>query len=162
MTEELSIVPIDSINFKDFIFLIEKLAEYEKLSPPDSEAKVRLKRDGLGPEPKYEAYLANLNGSPVGYLIFFTTYSSFLALPTLYIEDIFVLKKHRRRGIGQQLFEFCVNVAKGRGYGRIEFCVLTWNEPAIKFYEKNSAERLGWYFYRLDREQIDTWKPRSN
>ena len=162
MTEDLSIVPINSRNFEDFIFLIGKLAEYEKLSPPNSKAKARLKRDGLGPKPKYEAYLATFGSSAVGYLIFFNTYSSFLALPTLYIEDIFVLKEYRHRGIGQKLFEFCVKVAKDRGYGRIEFCVLTWNEPAIKFYEKNSAERLGWYFYRLDREQIDNWEPTSN
>lgn len=157
MTDGLLIERINSENFDDFISLIEQLAAYERLIPPDDRAKARLKRDGLAPEPKFEAYLANLGGSPVGYLIFFMTYSSFLALPTLYIEDIFVLEEHRRRGIGQKLFEYCVEIASERGCGRIEFCVLTWNEPAIQFYEKNSAQRLGWYFYRLDRAQIENY-----
>ncbi len=157
MNTELSIERINSENFEDFILLIEKLADYEQLSPPDAEAKARLRRDGLSAEPKYEAYIGRLGEDPVSYLIFFMTYSSFLALPTLYIEDIFVLEEYRRRGIGQRLFELCVGLAKERGCGRLEFCVLTWNEPAIKFYEKNNAQRLGWYFYRLDRAQIENF-----
>ena len=157
MTDELSIERINSENFDDFIFLIEQLAAYERLTPPDDSAKARLKRDGLAPEPKYEAYIGKQNGKAVGYLIFFMTYSSFLALPTLYIEDIFVLEEHRRQGIGQKLYEYCVKIASERGYGRIEFCVLTWNKPAIQFYEKNSAQRLGWHFYRLDRTQIENY-----
>lgn len=157
MNPELVIEPINSKNFNDFLFLIEKLAEYEKLTPPDAEAKIRLKEDGLEKEPKYEAYLALLDGKAVGYLIFFMTYSSFVARKTLYLEDIFVLEEHRREGIGQKLFEFCVKLAKDRDCGRLEFCVLNWNEPAIRFYEKNHAERLDWIFYRLDREKIKNY-----
>ena len=155
MTKDLSIVQVDEKNFDEFLFLIDKLAEYEKLTPPDDEAKIRLRNDGLGNEPKYEAYLGMLDGEAVGYLIFFMTYSSFLALPTLYIEDIFVLKEFRRRGVGERLYKFCINIANGRGCGRIEFCVLDWNEPAIKFYEKNSAKRLNWFFYRLTKDQLE-------
>jgi len=157
MTPDISIKRVDSNNFDDFLFLIDKLAEYEKLTPPDDSARVRLKHDGLGKDSKYEAYLGLLGAHPVSYLIFFMTYSSFLALPTLYIEDIFVLEEHRRKGIGTKLFEFCVKLANDRGCGRIEFCVLIWNDPAIKFYEKHKAERLGWYFYRLDRKQIENY-----
>jgi len=157
MTPDISIKLVDRDNFDDFLFLIDKLAEYEKLTLPDDSARVRLKHDGLRKDPKYEAYLCLLGEQVVGYLIFFMTYSSFLALPTLYIEDIFVLEEHRRKGIGTKLFEFCIKLANDRGCGRIEFCVLTWNEPAIKFYEKHKAERLGWYFYRLDKEQIENY-----
>jgi GNAT superfamily N-acetyltransferase len=155
MSQKLSIEPISDQNFDDFLFLIEKLAEYEHLKPPDETAKIRLRHDGLSDDPKYEAYLGNLNGAPVGYLIFFFNYSSFLAMPTLYIEDIFILQEHRRKGLGQQFFKFCVEIAKDRGCGRIEWCVLSWNQPAIKFYEKNNAQKLDWIFYRFDREQIE-------
>lgn len=144
-------------NFEDFFYLINKLAEYEKLTPPDSAAKARLRKDGLSDEPKYEAYLGKLNGEAIGYLIYFFNYSSFLAKSTLYIEDIFVLENYRRQGIGQRLFEFCVKQASERNAGRIEFCVLTWNKPAIRFYEKNGVKRLDWYFYRLDEDQFDKY-----
>ena len=159
MTIEVIIERVTQQNFKDLIFLIEKLAEYEHLPPPDAEASSRLKRDGITRKnPKYEAYIAKLDGKAVGYLLFFMTYSSFLALPTLYLEDIFVLEEHRRQGIGQKLFEYCIQIAKDRCCGRIEFCVLNWNEPAIRFYEKNKAKKLNWTFYRLDKDQIRDFK----
>ena len=157
MCNELVIEHIDSNNFDDFLSLIDKLAEFEKLTPPDAEAKVRLREDGLSKDPKYEAYIGKLDGKAVGYIIFFMTYSSFLALPTFYLEDIFVCEEHRKSGIGQKLFEYCVRIAKERNCGRIEFCVLSWNEPAILFYVKNNAENLDWKFYRLDRKQIEEY-----
>ncbi|NVM01820.1 MAG: GNAT family N-acetyltransferase [Candidatus Helarchaeota archaeon] len=154
MTDEFKIERISESNFNDFVYLIEKLAEYEKLEPPDDEAKVRLKRDGLSEDPKYEAYLGFLNGKPIGYIIFFFTYSSFLAMPTLYLEDILILEEYRRKGFGEKLFNFCVKQAQLRECGRMEWCVLTWNEPAIKFYEKIGASRLNWFFYRLTKEEF--------
>jgi GNAT superfamily N-acetyltransferase len=155
MQQDFTVVKLTEERFDDFIYLIEKLAEYEKLDPPDDKAKIRLKKDGLSENPKYEAYLGIVGGKAVAYIIFFMTYSSFLALPTLYLEDIFVLKKYRRRKIGQKMFDFVVKQAKERGCGRTEWCVLAWNKPAIKFYEKNKAKRLNWYFYRLTRDEIE-------
>ncbi len=157
MERNLTIEKISFKNFDDFLSLIDKLAEYEKLEPPDENAKARLKEDGLGNNPKYYAYLGKLGEKAIGYLIFFMTYSSFLAKPTLYLEDIFILEEHRRRGFGEQLFKFCINQAKARGCGRIEFCVLDWNEHAIQFYDKNKAKRLNWIFYRLNEEQIENY-----
>jgi GNAT superfamily N-acetyltransferase len=154
MKDELIIKRISERNFDDFIYLIEKLAEYEKLEPPDAHAKSRLKKDGLSEDPMYEAYLGFLNGKPIGYVIFFFTYSSFLAKPTLYLEDIFILEDYRRKGFGQKMFNFCVKQAQLRECGRMEWCVLTWNEPALKFYEKIGASRLNWYFYRLSKEKF--------
>lgn len=154
MRNGLRIEKVSNDNFDEFIYLIERLAEYEKLEPPDAKAKVRLKRDALRRNPPYEAFIGRVGKKAVSYIIYFTTYSSFLALPTLYIEDIFILKEHRRRGIGKRMFRFCVQKAKEKGCGRVEWCVLTWNEPAIKFYEKHGGTRLGWFFYRMTREQI--------
>jgi GNAT superfamily N-acetyltransferase len=158
MNDDFVIERVNEQNFNEFLSLIEKLAEYEKLTPPDEGARARLKEHGLSDSPKYEAFIARTNGNAVAYLIYFFNYSSFLALPTLYIEDIFVLKEQRRQGIGSRVFEFCVSQAREHGCGRIEFCVLTWNEPAISFYEKNNAERLDWYFYRLDSAALEKFK----
>ena len=156
MEEDLVIEPINHSNFKEFLLLVDKLAEYEKLTPPDDKAKNRLKRDGLSKNPKYEAYLAKSNGKYVGYVIYFMSYSSFLAKPTFYLEDIFVLKQDRRRRIGQKLFNFTVLKAKEKDCGRIEWHVLEWNQPGIKFYEKNKGKHLNeWYYYRLTSDQFD-------
>jgi GNAT superfamily N-acetyltransferase len=123
-------------NFEEFLGLIRSLAEYERLDPPDEAAAARLKADGLSNRPPYEAYLGRVDGKPVGYLVYFMTYSSFRAMPTLYLEDIFVLEAFRR----------C---------GRMEWCVLNWNKLAISFYEKNGAQRLDWTFYRLTADEIE-------
>ncbi len=149
-----TIVPLSEQNFERFLFLLERLAEYEHLTPPDKAAKQRLKNDGLCEKPKYYAYLCLKDGAAIGYLIYFMAYSSFLALPSLYIEDIFILKEYRRQGYGQMLFDFCVTQAEEAKCGRMEWCVLTWNKPAINFYEKNNAQKLDWYFYRFDKKQI--------
>ena len=157
MSKELKIEKINHENFNEFLYLIEKLAEYEKLDPPDRQAKHRLRVDGLRENPKYEAYLAKLNDIYVGYVIYFMNYSSFLALPTLYLEDIFVLKEQRKEGIGQKLFNFCIKKAKEKNCGRVEWHVLDWNKLGIDFYEKNHAEHLSnWLYYRLDKDQIES------
>ena len=135
--------------FDEFLLLIDKLAEFEKLVPPDEAAGSRLRADCLSKEPKYEAYVGTIGDKCVAYIIFVFTYSSFLALPTLFLEDIFVLEEYRRQGIGDKMFDYCVKMAKRKGCGRVEFIVLKWNKTAQKFYEKKKAKRLDWYFYRL-------------
>ena len=155
MSKELKIKNINHENFNDFLYLIDKLAEYEKLDPPNDKAKHRLRVDGLHENPKYEAYLAELNDVYVGYIIYFMNYSSFLALPVLYLEDIFILKEYRNRGIGQKLFNFCVKKAKEKNCGRIEWHVLDWNKIGIDFYEKNNAKHLSnWKYYRLTKDKF--------
>jgi GNAT superfamily N-acetyltransferase len=156
MKDKLTYEKISDENFNDFIFLVEKLAEYEKLKPPSIDGKENLRRDGLSENPKYEAYIWKLNEKAIGYIFYFFTYSSFVTLPTLYIEDIFILKEYRGKGFGKNMFQFCIDIAKEHGCGRIEWCVLTWNKPAIKFYEKYNAKQLSdWFYYRLDKDQIE-------
>jgi GNAT superfamily N-acetyltransferase len=141
-------------NFDDFLGLINKLAEYEKLAPPTPDAQKRLQADCLSDKPKYQAFIGKLGDKSVGYIIYFLTYSSFLALPTLFLEDIFVLDEYRRLGVGKQLFDYLKNVAKKEGCGRIEFTVLKWNKLAQDFYAKNKANRLEWYLYRVVRDDF--------
>jgi len=141
-------------NFDDFISLVKKLAAYEKQDLPDRQAETRLKKDALSKTPQFEAYLVKEQEKIVGYLIYYMTYSSYLALPTLYIEDIFVIEGWRRTGIGKKMFEFCARQAKNRGCGRMEWCVYNWNIPAIKFYRKLKATQLEKTYYRLDKKQI--------
>jgi GNAT superfamily N-acetyltransferase len=149
--EMLTITKVNEETFNDLLLLIKKLAEYEKLDPPNEEAKKRLQVDCLSDKPKYQAFIAKIGNKAVAYVIYFFTYSSFLAQPTLYLEDIFVLQEHRQSGIGKKLFEYCKQIANREGCGRIEFTVLKWNKSAQKFYENNKAKRLQWYLYRVEQ-----------
>jgi GNAT superfamily N-acetyltransferase len=155
MLDGIQFEKVNSENFNEFFKLVKKLAEYEKQDPLDNPVKLRLKRDAFLDKPRFEAYLAKLDNTYIGYFIFFMTYSSYLALPTLYIEDIFVLDEHRRKGVGQKMFQFCIQQAKEKGCGRMEWCVYNWNKPAINFYKKIIAKRLNKSYYRLTREQIE-------
>jgi GNAT superfamily N-acetyltransferase len=141
-------------NFNELIALVVELAKYEELAPPDEDAQRRLREDCLSKTPKYEAYLGRIGKKYVAYVVYFYAYSTFLALPTLFLEDIFVLEEHRRQEVGQKMFDFCRKKAKREGCGRIEFTVLDWNKPAQMFYEKNKATRMNWYFYRLVRKDF--------
>ncbi len=145
---------VDEETFDDLLGLIAELAAYEKLVPPNEAAKRRLRRDCLSDKPKYEAFIGKVGDKPVSYIIYFFTYSSFLALPTLYLEDIFVLKEFRRQGIGQKMFEYLKEIAKSEDCARIEFTVLKWNKSAQKFYGKNKAKCLEWFLYRLVKEDF--------
>jgi GNAT superfamily N-acetyltransferase len=152
---QVTIQKVNAETFEDFLGLIAKLAEYEKLSAPNQEAQNRLRQDCLSETPKYRAVLGKVGDKYVCYVIYFFTYSSFLALPTLFLEDIFVLEEYRRVGVGKALFNFIKATAKREGCGRIEFTVLTWNKSAQKFYEENKAKHLeDWFFYRLVREDF--------
>lgn len=136
--------------------LVRGLADYERLPPPDSAAQERLVRDMFSDPPRIQAFLAEVNGEAAGYAFVFETYSSFLALPTLYLEDIFVLPRFRTQKVGYGLFTHVVAEAHRRGCGRMEWAVLDWNTLAIAFYERLGAIRLKeWYVYRLVRTDME-------
>jgi len=136
--------------------LVDALAAYEKLSPPDADAKTRLLADMFSPRPRIECHLGECDGRAVGYAFVFETYSSFLALPTLYLEDLFVLPDYRERKVGYALFRAMVAEAHRRGCGRMEWTVLDWNSLAIRFYDRLGARHMKeWYLYRLVREEME-------
>lgn len=139
--------------------LIVALADFEHLPPPDQAAQARLVEDGFGPQPRYEAFLAFTQGTagPVGYAFTFATYSTFLARPTLYLEDLFVLPDHRRQGVGSALLDFLTGLARERGCGRMEWTCLKWNTNAQAVYEKRGAVSMDeWLMYRLTGDALHT------
>ena len=147
-------VPADEASI---LMLIDALADYEKLDRPTPEAQQRLIADAFAERPRFSIFLAeNQDGLPAGYAFVLESYSTFLALPTLYLEDLFVLPEYRGSGAGSALFKKVTAEAKARGCGRVEFIVLDWNVLAQEFYHRKGARRLqDWYFYRLDADQFD-------
>jgi GNAT superfamily N-acetyltransferase len=136
--------------------LVEALAAYEKLTPPDQEAGKRLLTDLFSSRPRLDCYIALSDGKAAGYAFVLETYSSFLALPTLYLEDLFVLPECRGKKAGYALFAAVVAEARARGCGRMEWTVLDWNELAINFYRKSGARYMKeWHLYRLVREDME-------
>lgn len=142
-------------NFREFFDLISELADFEHLTPPDAEGMERLRRHAFQTDPFYEAYLANMDGRYVAYVIYYFTYSSFLAKPTLFLEDIYVKGEHRGKGLGKKLFQFCVERAEEKGCGRMEWSALNWNKNAIDFYVGMGAVPLSeWTYYRLTEDRF--------
>lgn len=150
--------PLSREHVAAFCRLVIALAEFEKLPPPDEAAQARLVEDALGPKPRIEVWLAFVNAAPepCGYAIFVETYSSFLALPTLYIEDVFVLPEKRGCGVGGTLLKQAVSLAHERGCGRVEWTALDWNVNAQRVYEQRmGARRMSeWFLYRMTREDM--------
>ncbi|MHB8567113.1 MAG: GNAT family N-acetyltransferase [Nitrososphaerales archaeon] len=144
-------------DFPGFLELLVGLANFEHLDPPSSLARKRLGRDIFDKNKKLDLLLALAGDKkPVGYALYFFTYSSFLARPTLFLEDLFVDQNYRRRGIGRKLFLACAYEASRKKCGRMEWSVLTWNKSAIDFYEKAGARRLSeWHYYRLDSKAFE-------
>ena len=135
--------------------LVDALADYERLPRPDAGARERLLRDGFGPTPRFDLLVGERDGTPVGYALFFETYSSFLARPTLYLEDLFVHPDHRKCGLGLALFRAVASEAARRECGRMEWAVLTWNRLAIDFYERLGAVALEeWRTFRLTGDAL--------
>lgn len=147
----MNVQPLTRESFPDFVSLINALADYEKLERPDEAAVQRLQRDAFSVIPRFWAWLAFDNDVAIGYAIAFETYSSFMAKPTMYLEDLFVLEQHRGTGAGSALFETVRELAKERECGRMDWLVLDWNETAQDFYAAKGAHMLeDWVLFRLD------------
>lgn len=138
------------------VALVTKLAEFEKLKPPDASAVRRYAQHGFGRRPYFRILVVERDGALVGYAFYFFTYSTFLARPSLYLEDIFIRPDCRSRGIGEKVMRELARIARREGCGRMEWCVLDWNRSAQRFYRRLGARHLkNWFFYRLDREGME-------
>ena len=136
--------------------LIRGLADYERLSHEVTADVPTLRRSLFGGRPTAEAVLAESGGAPVGFALFFHNFSTFLGLPGITIEDLYVEPAWRGRGIGQVLLRFVARRARERGCGRLEWSVLDWNEPAIAFYRKLGGRMLEeWRIFRVAGEALE-------
>jgi len=122
--------------------LIHELAEFERLEHETIVTEEDILRDGFGPHPKFRALIAEWDGLPAGYALFFEFYSTFQGRPGLFLEDIFVRPALRGKGIGTDLLARVANIAWEEGYFCLRWEVLDWNKPAIEFYQKLGAEFL--------------------
>ena len=140
-----------------FLELIEGLADYERLPRPDAAARERLIQDALSEPPRFRTLLAEIDGEVLGYAVYFFTYSSFRARPTLYLEDVFVVPDRRGEGAGVALFRACAREAVANACARMEWQVLSWNTPSIDFYKRLGARQLeDWLPFRLDDDALRT------
>jgi GNAT superfamily N-acetyltransferase len=136
--------------------LIKDLAVYEKQPVSVVQAtEADLRRDGFGPNPRFEARLAFIDGRPAGFTLFFPDYSTWEGRPGLFLEDIFVAEWARRRGIGRALMADLASIALARGWRRINFRVLSWN-PAREFYHALGFAHIDeWLPYRIEGAALD-------
>ena len=136
---------------------IRGLAEYEKLAHECEATEEQLERTLFGDRPSAEVVMAFRGDAPAGFALFFHNYSTFLAKPGLYLEDLFVDPTHRGHGVGQSLLAHLASLAVSRGCGRFEWSVLDWNADAIRFYERMGARPMSdWTVYRMTGEALTT------
>jgi GNAT superfamily N-acetyltransferase len=135
--------------------LIKGLAEYERLAHEVRATQAALRRHGFGPRPYFETLICSRGPTPVGFALYFFTYSTFMARPSLYLEDLFVRPEERGRGAGRALLRELARIAMRRGCGRMEWTVLDWNASSIGFYERLGAElKREWILTRLTGEPL--------
>lgn len=134
-----------------FLGLVKALADFEKLDPPPPEVGERMLEHTFGDTKHFDLWIAELDSAVVAYAVTFHTYSTFRALPTLFLEDLFVHPDARRQGVARAMLDYLKSVAQERGCGRFEWMVLDWNEDAKKLYDGYGASRLPeWELYRYD------------
>jgi GNAT superfamily N-acetyltransferase len=149
------IVPATEADVPLILRLISALGEYERLSHQVVATEAALRETLFGEKPAAEVVIAYVDDVPAGFALWFHNYSTFLAKPGLYLEDLFVVPEWRGQGIGRRLLSHLASVAVERGCGRMEWSVLDWNESAIGFYRKLGATLLeDWRICRLTGETL--------
>jgi GNAT superfamily N-acetyltransferase len=155
MSDDFSIRAAGRGDCAEILRLIHALAEYEKLADMAVGTPAMLDEQLFGARPSAEALIAERGGRAVGFALFFTTFSTFLCKPGLYLEDLFVEPEERGHGIGKALLRELAALAVARDCGRFEWRVLDWNEPSIKFYESLGATLMPeWQLVRMTRPEF--------
>ena len=153
--------PAELRDVSPIVQLIRELAEFEQLAHLVQVTPEKLQPHLFGPNPAAEAWVAEVQGEVVAFALFFTNFSTFLAQPGLYLEDLFVKPGHRSAGIGRALLTRLAQLAVERGFGRFEWSVLDWNENAIRFYEKMGATVMpDWRICRISGDALAAFGPR--
>lgn len=150
MSADLQIRVATSADAATILGFIQDLAEYEKLSHDVVADEARLRATLFGERPAAEVLIAEAGGEAAGFALFFQSYSTFLAKPGLYLEDLFVRPSARGHGVGSALLSALAQICMARDYGRFEWSVLDWNEPAIRLYRTIGAASMNeWTVNRL-------------
>ena len=135
--------------------LVRELADYEKLLDDAKATAEDFLREIESPNPVIHVLIAEWNGSPCGFALYFFNFSTFVGRPGLYLEDLFVRPAQRKHGIGRALLRALARITSQRGCGRMEWAVLDWNEPALRFYKSLDARQMNeWIIHRLTPVEI--------
>ena len=153
---EVRIRPVTEKDVSLMLALIKELAKYEQMADRVTATEEDLHVALFGPTPSAEAVLAVVGDTPVGYALFFHSFSTFLAKPGLYLEDLYVRPEFRGRGFGRRLLVYLARLARDQGCGRVEWSVLNWNELALRAYQLVGAVAQNeWTTYRLTGDALD-------
>lgn len=156
MITNFEIKPATINDAQTIVDLIKAIAEYEKLSDQVQSTTETIIEHLFSQKSYAECIIAFENNEPIGFALFFHNFSTFVSKPGIYLEDLFVLESHRGKGYGKKLLLQVIALAKQRNCGRVEWCVLNWNKPAIDFYESIGATAMNeWTTYRLNEETIN-------
>jgi GNAT superfamily N-acetyltransferase len=154
--QDVTVRPATEADVPTIRAFIRALAEYEKLAHQCVATEEGLRETLFGERRHAEVLIARIGDVPVGQALFFHNYSTFLAQPGIYIEDIFVLPEYRGRGAGKALLQAVAKVARERKCGRLEWSVLDWNKLAIDFYKRCGADVMpDWRICRMDAATIE-------
>ena len=150
----LSIRPATPADVDTILHFIRSLAAFEREPDAVKTTPADLLRDGFGERPKFETLIAELDGAPVGFALFFHTYSTWEGTAGIHLEDIFVEEAARRHGVGKRLMQRLAAIALERGCARLELQVLDWN-PAREFYQRLGLEHMQeWLLYRVSGQAL--------
>jgi GNAT superfamily N-acetyltransferase len=141
---------------KRFLELLDELARFERLDPPVGRARQRLVRDGFGAKRRFDPFMISHGDEDVGYAFVVWTYSSFLARPTLFLEDIYLAPGHRGTGAAALVLGELARLARRKGAARLDGVVLNWNKRARRFYQKTGAKELPeWILFRYTESALE-------
>lgn len=155
MKEAITIRPCREDEVPLVLQFVRELAEYEHLLHAAVATEERVRRDLFGPRPYAEVVFACLDDEPAGFALFFHNYSTFLGKPGIYLEDLFVRPAARGKGLGKALLAWLAAEAVRRDCGRLEWSVLNWNEPSIRFYKSLGARPMDeWTMYRVEGKAL--------
>lgn len=153
----LEIIKAEKKDAATILYFIKQLAEYEKLAHEVEATVEQLEKTLFGENPKAECVIGYYENKPVGFALFFHNYSTFLAKPGIYLEDLFVLPEMRGKGFGKKLLQYLAKLAVERNCGRLEWWVLDWNTPAIEFYKSlGSVPMDDWTVFRVTGDSLKT------
>lgn len=156
MKNEISIRKANISDVPLILSLIREIAEYEKLLNEVVATENDIKKNLFGEKKYAEVLIAEYENEPAGQALFFHNFSTFIGRPGIYLEDLFVRPKFRAKGIGKALLLELIKLAKQRNCGRVEWCVLDWNEQAISFYKKLGAVSMDdWSVFRVTEDKFE-------